>query len=313
MKQLSIVLLISLVYVYATPHPTTKITKKLGEDATLSCKRNNTEDYIVLSTWYKEPESIILLAVKNDVVYFDGYTSDKVSYDSPYDDLVTTITVKSLTSSDAGTYICSFFITLKNDSDVVDYEEHYIELTVVTDDVSTIDVILSGSTTKDNNSFTEEPHDTVSESNTQVSETFDSITNTVSTNDDSNTISGTPVPDVVTTTPTTTPTPATTTTTTAPTTTTTSTPTTTSTTPTTTTTNDDDLYDVYNDPVSTSSKPTVESGTTAKTDTPKKYTTRDFVEIFGVVSLILLLSMAIFCIVYYYCDKRTRTCGTHIA
>ncbi|AOP31867.1 hemagglutinin [Volepox virus] len=286
MKQLSIVLLL-ISLIYATPHPTTKITKKLGDDATLSCKRNNTEDYLVLSTWYKEPDSIILLAVKNDVVYFDNYTSDKVSYDSPYDNLVTTITVKSLTSADAGTYICAFFISLTNDTDTaVDYEEHYIELIVTTDNVSTIDVILSESTTKqDTISFTEEPRDITSESNTQAIETSESITYNVEDHEYNVTTSNnniTPSPEVVAAT-------------------------------TTVTTNDDNLYDVYDDPVLVSSKPTVESGITSDTPSTKKYTTRDFVEIFGVVSLILLLSMVIFCIIYYYYNKRSSSYGAHIA
>uniref|UniRef100_UPI00402B05BB Protein OPG185 n=1 Tax=Vaccinia virus Western Reserve TaxID=696871 RepID=UPI00402B05BB len=116
----------------STPFPQT--SKKIGDDATLSCNRNNTNDYVVMSAWYKEPNSIILLAAKSDVLYFDNYTKDKISYDSPYDDLVTTITIKSLTARDAGTYVCAFFMTsTTNDTDKVDYEEYSTELIVNTD------------------------------------------------------------------------------------------------------------------------------------------------------------------------------------
>ncbi|WBE15405.1 Hemagglutinin, partial [Monkeypox virus] len=90
MTQLPILLLL-ISLVYATPSPQT--SKKIGDDATISCSRNNTNYYVVMSAWYKEPNSIILLAAKSDVLYFDNYTKDKISYDSPYDDLVTTITI----------------------------------------------------------------------------------------------------------------------------------------------------------------------------------------------------------------------------
>ncbi|QED21144.1 hemagglutinin [Borealpox virus] len=141
-------ILLSLIsLVYANTHHKTQITKKVGEDATLSCNRNDTNDYLVMSAWYKEPESIILLASKSDVLYFDNYNENKISYDSPYDDLASIITIKSLTSSDAGTYICTFFMTsLTNDTDKIDHEEYFIDLIVNTDNESTIDLILSGYT-----------------------------------------------------------------------------------------------------------------------------------------------------------------------
>ncbi|WXU44998.1 hemagglutinin, partial [Monkeypox virus] len=154
MTQLPILLLL-ISLVYATPSPQT--SKKIGDDATISCSRNNTNYYVVMSAWYKEPNSIILLAAKSDVLYFDNYTKDKISYDSPYDDLVTTITIKSLTAGDAGTYICAFFMTsTTNDTDKVDYEEYSIELIVNTDSESTIDIILSGSTPE---TISEKPED----------------------------------------------------------------------------------------------------------------------------------------------------------
>nr|Q00716.1 RecName: Full=Protein A56; AltName: Full=Hemagglutinin; Flags: Precursor [Raccoonpox virus]AAA47231.1 hemagglutinin [Raccoonpox virus]AAN47049.1 hemagglutinin [Raccoonpox virus]AAN47050.1 hemagglutinin [Raccoonpox virus]AAN47051.1 hemagglutinin [Raccoonpox virus] len=309
MKQLSIViLLLSIVYT-TKPHPT-QISKKLGDDATLSCNRNNTHGYLVMSSWYKKPDSIILLAAKNDVVYFDDYTADKVSYDSPYDTLATIITIKSLTSADAGTYICAFFITSTNDTDKIDYEEYFIDLVVNPANVSTIDAILSGSTTQqDIISHTEEQHDSdtticTSESTTQISETSESTTSsqisetsestsygveddtqynvTTDTTDNSDTIGTLPEEDT----------------------------TTISTTIHKTTTTDDNLYDTYNEPISVSSSipTTVESVTISTT----KYTTSDFIEIFGIVSLILLLAVAIFCIIYYFCSGRSRKQETNI-
>ncbi|ADZ29512.1 hemagglutinin [Cowpox virus] len=291
-----LLLLISLVYA-------THTSKKIGDDATLSCSRNNTSDYVVMSAWYKEPNSIILLAAKSDVLYFDKYTKDKISYDSPYDDLVTTITIKSLTSEDAGTYVCAFFMT-NDTTDKIDYEEYSTELIVNTDSESTIDIILSGSTHSpetisekpediDNSNCssvfeiaTPEPITDNEEDHTDVTYTSENI-NTVSTSSGESTTDETPesITDneedhtvkytvstssgIVTTK---------------------------------STINDADLYDTYNDESSTVSPTTVES----ITKSIGKYSTKDYVEVFGIAALIILSAVAVFCITYYICNKRSR-------
>ncbi|AGY99249.1 CPXV194 protein [Cowpox virus] len=293
-----LLLLISLVYA-------THTSKKIGDDATLSCSRNNTSDYVVMSAWYKEPNSIILLAAKSDVLYFDKYTKDKISYDSPYDDLVTTITIKSLTSEDAGTYVCAFFMT-NDTTDKIDYEEYSTELIVNTDSESTIDVILSGSTHSpetssekpdyiDNSNCssvfeiaTPGPITDNEEDHTDVTYTSDSI-NTVSTTSGESTTDETPesITDneedhavsyttvstssgIVTTK---------------------------------STTDDADLYDTYND-----NEPSTVSPTTVENITKSigKYSTKDYVEVFGIAALIILSAVAVFCITYYICNKRSR-------
>ncbi|AGY97969.1 CPXV194 protein [Cowpox virus] len=297
-----LLLLISLVY--ATPSPQT--SKKIGDDATLSCNRNNTNDYVVMSAWYKEPNSIILLAAKSDVLYFDNYTKDKISYDSPYDDLVTTITIKSLTARDAGTYVCAFFMTsTTNDTDKVDYEEYSTELIVNTDSESTIDVILSGSTHSPETS-SEKPEDidnsncssvfeiatpepiTDNEEDHTVTYTSENI-NTVSTTSGESTTDETPEPitdkeedhavsyttvstssGIVTTK---------------------------------STINDVDLYDTYNDNESSTVSPTTVENITKSIG---KYSTKDYVEVFGIAALIILSAVAVFCITYYICNKRSR-------
>nr|AAN47022.1 hemagglutinin [Cowpox virus]AAX89860.2 hemagglutinin [Cowpox virus]AAX89861.2 hemagglutinin [Cowpox virus] len=286
-----LLLLISLVYA-------THTSKKIGDDATLSCSRNNTSDYVVMSAWYKEPNSIILLAAKSDVLYFDKYTKDKISYDSPYDDLVTTITIKSLTSEDAGTYVCAFFMT-NDTTDKIDYEEYSTELIVNTDSESTIDVILSGSTHSpetisekpediDNSNCssvfeiaTPEPITDNEEDHTDVTYTSENI-NTVSTTDETpesitdneedhtvkytvSTSSG-----IVTTK---------------------------------STINDADLYDTYNDNESSTVSPTTVESITKSIG---KYSTKDYVEVFGIAALIILSAVAVFCITYYICNKRSR-------
>nr|CAB5514179.1 CPXV194 protein [Cowpox virus] len=306
MTQLSILLLL-ISLVYATPYP--QISKKIGDDATISCSRNNTTDYVVMSAWYKEPNSIILLAAKSDVLYFDNYTKDKISYDSPYDDLVTTITIKSLTVGDAGTYVCAFFMTsTTNDTDKVEYEEYSTELIVNTDSESTIDVILSGSTHSpetiseksediDNSNCssvfeiaTPEPITDHEEDHTDVTYTSENI-NTVSTTSGESTTDETPesitdneeyhtVTDTVKYTVSTTSGIVTTE----------------------STINDADLYDTYNDKSSTEAPTTVES----ITKSIGKYSTKDYVEVFGIAALIILSAVAIFCITYYICDKRSR-------
>nr|AAX89890.2 hemagglutinin [Cowpox virus] len=286
-----LLLLISLVYA-------THTSKKIGDDATLSCSRNNTSDYVVMSAWYKEPNSIILLAAKSDVLYFDKYTKDKISYDSPYDDIVTTITIKSLTSEDAGTYVCAFFMT-NDTTDKIDYEEYSTELIVNTDSESTIDVILSGSTHSpetisekpediDNSNCslvfeisTPEPITDNEEDHTDVTYTSENI-NTVSTTDETpesitdneedhtvkytvSTSSG-----IVTTK---------------------------------STINDADLYDTYNDSESSTVAPTTVESITKSIG---KYSTKDYVEVFGIAALIILSAVAVFCITYYICNKRSR-------
>ncbi|ADZ29299.1 hemagglutinin [Cowpox virus] len=301
-----LLLLISLVY--STPSPQT--SKKIGDDATLSCNRNNTNDYVVMSAWYKEPNSIILLAAKSDVLYFDNYTKDKISYDSPYDDLVTTITIKSLTSEDAGTYVCAFFMTsTTNDTDKVEYEEYSTELIVNTDSESTIDIILSGSTHSpetssekpdyiDNSNCssvfeiaTPEPiTDNVEDHTDTVTYTSDSI-NTVSASSGESTTDETPEPitdkeedhtvtDTVSYTTVSTSSGIVTTK---------------------STTDDADLYDTYND--NDTVPPTTVGGSTTSIS---NYKTKDFVEIFGITALIILSAVAIFCITYYICNKRSR-------
>nr|ABR14543.1 hemagglutinin [Feline poxvirus ITA1_PG] len=307
MARLSILLLL-ISLVYATPSPQT--SKKIGDDATISCSRNNTTDYVVMSAWYKEPNSIILLAAKSDVLYFDNYTKDKISYDSPYDDLVTTITIKSLTAGDAGTYVCAFFMTsTTNDTDKVDYEEYSTELIVNTDSESTIDIILSGSTHSpetssekpdyiDNSNCssvfeiaTPEPiTDNVEDHTDTVTYTSD-IINTVSVSSGESTTDETPEPitdneedhtvtDTVAYT----------------------TVSTSSGIVTQSTTDDADLYDTYNDESSTVSPTTVEN----ITKSIGKYSTKDYVEIFGITALIILSAVAVFCITYYICNKRSR-------
>lgn len=284
-------LLISLVY--ATPSPQT--SKKIGDDATISCSRNNTNYYVVMSAWYKEPNSIILLAAKSDVLYFDNYTKDKISYDSPYDDLVTTITIKSLTAGDAGTYICAFFMTsTTNDTDKVDYEEYSIELIVNTDSESTIDIILSGSTPEtisekpediDNSNCssvfeitTPEPiTDNVDDHTDTVTYTSDSI-NTVNASSGESTTDEIPEPitdkeedhtvtDTVSYTTVSTSSGIVTTK---------------------STTDDADLYDTYND--NDTVPPTTVGGSTTSIS---NYKTKDFVEIFGITTLIILSAVAI--------------------
>nr|CUI02459.1 CPXV194 protein [Cowpox virus] len=299
-----LLLLISLVY--ATPYPQTQISKKIGDDATLSCNRNNTNDYVVMSAWYKEPNSIILLAAKSDVLYFDNYTKDKISYDSPYDDLVTTITIKSLTARDAGTYVCAFFMTsTTNDTDKVDYEEYSTELIVNTDSESTIDVILSGSTHSPETS-SEKPEDIDNSNCSSVfeiatpepitdNEEYHTVTytseniNTVSTTSGESTTDETPEPitdkeedhavsyttvstssGIVTTK---------------------------------STINDADLYDTYNDNESSTVSPTTVENITKSIG---KYSTKDYVEVFGIAALIILSAVAVFCITYYICNKRSR-------
>lgn len=266
MTQLPILLLL-ISLVYATPSPQT--SKKIGDDATISCSRNNTNYYVVMSAWYKEPNSIILLAAKSDVLYFDNYTKDKISYDSPYDDLVTTITIKSLTAGDAGTYICAFFMTsTTNDTDKVDYEEYSIELIVNTDSESTIDIILSGSTPE---TISEKPED-IDNSNCSsvfeittpepITDNVDDHTDTVTyTSDSINTVNASSVVDLVVTIP-------------------------------------DDVLTVVYETVSV----TVGGSTTSISN----YKTKDFVEIFGITTLIILSAVAIFCITYYICNKHPR-------
>ncbi|ADZ29727.1 CPXV194 protein [Cowpox virus] len=304
MARLSILLLL-ISLVYATPYPQTQISKKIGDDATLSCSRNNTNDYVVMRAWYKEPNSIILLAAKSDVLYFDNYTKDKISYDSPYDDLVTTITIKSLTSEDAGTYVCAFFMT-NDTTDKIDYEEYSTELIVNTDSESTIDVILSGSTHSpetisekpediDNSNCssafeiaTPEPITDNEEDHTDVTYTSENI-NTVSTTSGESTTDETtePITDneedhavsyttvstssgIVTTK---------------------------------STINDADLYDTYNDNESSTVSPTTVENITKSIG---KYSTKDYVEVFGIAALIILSAVAVFCITYYICNKRSR-------
>nr|AAN47046.1 hemagglutinin [Monkeypox virus] len=305
MTQLPILLLL-ISLVYATPSPQT--SKKIGDDATISCSRNNTNYYVVMSAWYKEPNSIILLAAKSDVLYFDNYTKDKISYDSPYDDLVTTITIKSLTAGDAGTYICAFFMTsTTNDTDKVDYEEYSIELIVNTDSESTIDIILSGSTPEtisekpediDNSNCssvfeiaTPEPiTDNVEDHTDTVTYTSDSI-NTVNASSGESTTDETPEPitdkeedhtvtDTVSYTTVSTSSGIVTTK---------------------STTDDADLYDTYND--NDTVPPTTVGGSTTSIS---NYKTKDFVEIFGITTLIILSAVTIFCITYYICNKHPR-------
>ncbi|AIE40774.1 bifunctional hemagglutinin/type-I membrane glycoprotein [Monkeypox virus] len=305
MTQLPIVLLL-ISLVYATPSP--QISKKIGDDATISCSRNNTNYYVVMSAWYKEPNSIILLAAKSDVLYFDNYTKDKISYDSPYDDLVTTITITSLTAGDAGTYICAFFMTsTTNDTDKVDYEEYSIELIVNTDSESTIDIILSGSTPEtisekpediDNSNCssvfeiaTPEPiTDNVEDHTDTVTYTSDSI-NTVNVSSGESTTDEIPEPiidkeedhtvtDTVSYTTVSTSSGIVTTK---------------------STTDDADLYDTYND--NDTVPPTTVGGSTTSIS---NYKTKDFVEIFGITTLIILSAVAIFCITYYICNKHPR-------
>ncbi|AGZ00523.1 CPXV194 protein [Cowpox virus] len=292
-----LLLLISLVYA-------THTSKKIGDDATLSCSRNNTSDYVVMSAWYKEPNSIILLAAKSDVLYFDKYTKDKISYDSPYDDLVTTITIKSLTSEDAGTYVCAFFMT-NDTTDKIDYEEYSTELIVNTDSESTIDVILSGSTHSpetisekpediDNSNcssafeiatpepitdneedhtvtYTSENINTVS--TTSGESTTDETTEPITDNEEDHAVSYTTVSTssgIVTTK---------------------------------STINDADLYDTYNDNESSTVSPTTVESITKSIG---KYSTKDYVEVFGIAALIILSAVAVFCITYYICNKRSR-------
>ncbi|UXP68124.1 Hemagglutinin [Monkeypox virus] len=305
MTQLPILLLL-ISLVYATPSPQT--SKKIGDNATISCSRNNTNYYVVMSAWYKEPNSIILLAAKSDVLYFDNYTKDKISYDSPYDDLVTTITIKSLTAGDAGTYICAFFMTsTTNDTDKVDYEEYSIELIVNTDSESTIDIILSGSTPEtisekpediDNSNCssvfeitTPEPiTDNVDDHTDTVTYTSDSI-NTVNASSGESTTDEIPEPitdkeedhtvtDTVSYTTVSTSSGIVTTK---------------------STTDDADLYDTYND--NDTVPPTTVGGSTTSIS---NYKTKDFVEIFGITTLIILSAVAIFCITYYICNKHPR-------
>nr|UXX20163.1 hemagglutinin [Cowpox virus] len=309
MTRLSILLLL-ISLVYATPYP--QVSKKIGDDATISCSRNNTNDYVVMSAWYKEPNSIILLAAKSDVLYFDNYTKDKISYDSPYDDLVTTITIKSLTVGDAGTYVCAFFMTsTTNDTDKVEYEEYSTELIVNTDSESTIDVILSGSTHSpetisekqediDNSNCssafeiaTPEPITDNEEDHTEVTYTSENINTVSTTSGESSTTDETPesitdneeyhtVTDTVKYTVSTTSGIVTTK----------------------STINDADLYDTsYNDESSSTEAPTTVESITKSIG---KYSTKDYVEIFGIAALIILSAVAIFCITYYICNKRSR-------
>ncbi|UZC80558.1 V194; CPXV-BR_198 V194 [Cowpox virus] len=285
-----LLLLISLVYA-------THTSKKIGDDATLSCSRNNTSDYVVMSAWYKEPNSIILLAAKSDVLYFDKYTKDKISYDSPYDDIVTTITIKSLTSEDAGTYVCAFFMT-NDTTDKIDYEEYSTELIVNTDSESTIDVILSGSTHSpetisekpediDNSNCslvfeisTPEPITDNEEDHTDVTYTSENI-NTVSTTDETpESITDNEEDHTVK-----------------------YTVSTSSGIVTTKSINDADLYDTYNDSESSTVAPTTVESITKSIG---KYSTKDYVEVFGIAALIILSAVAVFCITYYICNKRSR-------
>ncbi|SPQ84408.1 CPXV194 protein [Cowpox virus] len=268
MARLSILLLL-ISLVYATPYPQTQISKKIGDDATLSCSRNNTSDYVVMSAWYKEPNSIILLAAKSDVLYFDKYTKDKISYDSPYDDLVTTITIKSLTSEDAGTYVCAFFMT-NDTTDKIDYEEYSTELIVNTDSESTIDVILSGSTHSPE-TISEKPEDI---DNSNCSSAFEIATpEPITDKEEDHAVSYTTVSTssgIVTTK---------------------------------STTDDADLYDTYNDNESSTVSPTTVESITKSIG---KYSTKDYVEVFGIAALIILSAVAVFCITYYICNKRSR-------
>ncbi|QEQ49733.1 Hemagglutinin [Orthopoxvirus akhmetapox] len=302
----SSILLLLISLVYTTPYPQTRISKKIGDDATLSCSRNNTNDYVVMNAWYKETNSIILLAAKSDVLYFDNYTKDKISYDSPYDDLVTTITIKSLTAVDAGTYVCAFFMTsFTNDTDKVDYEEYSTELIVNTDSESTIDIILSGSTHSletisekpediDNSNCssvfeiaTPEPiTDNVEDHTDTVTYTSD-IINTVSTSSGESTTDETPEPITDKENHTVADTVAYITV-------------STSSGVVTTKSTTDDTHN-YNES-STVLPTTVES----ITKSIGKYSTKDFVEIFGITALIILSAVAVFCITYYICNKRSR-------
>ncbi|AIF30236.1 EVN177 [Ectromelia virus Naval] len=273
MARLSILLLL-ISLVYATPYPQTQISKKIGDDATISCSRNNTTDYVVMSAWYKEPNSIILLAAKSDVLYFDNYTKDKISYDSPYDDLVTTITIKSLTAGDAGTYVCAFFMTsTTNDTDKVDYEDYSTELIVNTDSESTIYIILSGSTHSPETS-SEKP-DYIDNSN--CSSVFEIATPEPITDKEDHTVTDTVVYTTVSTSS--------------------------GVVTTKSTTDDADLYDTYNDNESSTVLPTTVESITKSIG---KYSTKDFAEIFGITALIILSAVAVFCITYYICNKRSR-------
>ncbi|AUL80348.1 hemagglutinin [Vaccinia virus] len=294
-----LLLLISLVYATLS----LQTSKRIGDDATLSCNRNNTNDYVVMSAWYNGPNSIILLAAKIDVLYFDNYTKDKISYDSTYDDLVTTIRIKSLTARDAGTYVCAFFMTSPtNNTDKVDYDEYSIELIVNTDSESTKDIILSGSTHSPETS-SEKPEDienfncssvfevatlepitgNVEDHTDTVTYTSDSI-NTVSASSEDSTTDETPEPitdkedhavtDTVSYTTVSTSSGIVTTK---------------------LTTDDADLYDTV--------PPTTVGGSTTSIS---NYKNKDFVEIFGITALIILSAVAIFSITYYICNKPSR-------
>lgn len=194
-----------------------------------------------------------------------------------------------------------------NDTDKVDYEEYSIELIVNTDSESTIDIILSGSTPEtisekpediDNSNCssvfeitTPEPiTDNVDDHTDTVTYTSDSI-NTVNASSGESTTDEIPEPitdkeedhtvtDTVSYTTVSTSSGIVTTK---------------------STTDDADLYDTYND--NDTVPPTTVGGSTTSIS---NYKTKDFVEIFGITTLIILLAVAIFCITYYICNKHPR-------
>ncbi|AAS49876.1 RPXV163 [Rabbitpox virus] len=193
-----------------------------------------------------------------------------------------------------------------NDTDKVDYEEYSTELIVNTDSESTIDIILSGSThspetssekPEDIDNFncssvfeiaTPEPiTDNVEDHTDTVTYTSDSI-NTVSATSGESTTDETPEPITDKEDHTVTDTVSYTTVSTS-----------SGIVTTKSTTDDADLYDTYNDTVPST---TVGSSTTSISN----YKTKDFVEIFGITALIILSAVAIFCITYYICNKRSR-------
>lgn len=194
-----------------------------------------------------------------------------------------------------------------NDTDKVDYEEYSIELIVNTDSESTIDIILSGSTPEtisekpediDNSNCssvfeitTPEPiTDNVDDHTDTVTYTSDSI-NTVNASSGESTTDEIPEPitdkeedhtvtDTVSYTTVSTSSGIVTTK---------------------STTDDADLYDTYND--NDTVPPTTVGGSTTSIS---NYKTKDFVEIFGITTLIILSAVAIFCITYYICNKHPR-------
>ncbi|SPN68035.1 CPXV194 protein [Cowpox virus] len=193
---------------------------------------------------------------------------------------------------------------MTNDTtDKIDYEEYSTELIVNTDSESTIDVILSGSTPEtisekpediDNSNcssafeiatpepitdneedhtvtYTSENINTVSTSSGES--TTDETTEPITDNEEDHAVSYTTVSTssgIVTTK---------------------------------STTDDADLYDTYNDNESSTVSPTTVENITKSIG---KYSTKDYVEVFGIAALIILSAVAVFCITYYICNKRSR-------